>query len=436
MSKLTNIVLGLKQNDFIKDSFWALLGNVIAKGMSLLGAILVARFLQKDLYGEYGTIKSTLTNLAIFSTLGLGYTATKYIAQYKNEKPELLNTITKFSMKISFVVSTVLAIALLLFANYIASDVLEAPHLTTPLRFVSVWIVFNALTTAQIGILSGFNAFKPMARISTYVGVFAFITSVIFTYVWSLNGALLALLSTQILNWLLNYIEVQKYLPKNQEFVKDKTFLKQIIQFSIPVALQEGLYALTSWLMILMLLKLSDFGQVGLYSAAIQWSVILLFIPGILRNVILTHLSGVSNNQNEHKKILKQTLTINFLATFIPFLIIYFLRGFVTSFYGESYGKDLESVLTISLLAVVFISLSNVYTQAYMSLGKNWLMLVMRLFRDCGIIGFAYVLIIQNYYTGAIALVMSTVIIQVLFLICISFVFHKVLRPNIKARLI
>ena len=59
----------------------------------------------------------------------------------------------------------------------------------------------------------------------------------------------------------------------------------------------------------------------------------------------------------------------------------------------------------------------------------------MRLFRDCGIIGFAYVLIIQYYYTGAIALVMSTVIIQVLFLICISFVFHKVLRPNIKARL-
>ena len=427
MSKLTNIVLGLKQNDFIKDSFWALLGNVIAKGMSLLGAILVARFLQKDLYGEYGTIKSTLTNLAIFSTLGLGYTATKYIAQYKNEKPELLNTITKFSMKISFIVSTVLAIALLLFANYIASDVLEAPHLTTPLRFVSVWIVFNALTTAQIGILSGFNAFKPMARISTYVGVFAFITSVIFTYVWSLNGALLALLSTQILNWLLNYIEVQKYLPKNQEVVKDTTFLKQIIQFSIPVALQEGLYALTSWLMILMLLKLSDFGQVGLYSAAIQWSAILLFIPGILRNVILTHLSGVSNNQNEHKKILKQTLTINFVATFIPFLIIYTLKGWITSFYGDSYGKELEAILTISLLTVVFVSLSNVYAQAYMSLDKNWLMFSIRFFRDFGIICLTFLFINNNYFSGAMALVTSTLILQVLFLIIMFFTYHIIL---------
>lgn len=427
MSKLKNIVLGLKQNDFIKDSFWALLGNVIAKGMSLLGAILVARFLQKDLYGEYGTIKSTLTNLAIFSTLGLGYTATKYIAQYKNEKPELLNTITKFSMKISFIVSTVLAIVLLFFANYIASDVLEAPHLTTPLRFVSVWIVFNALTTAQIGILSGFNAFKPMARISTYVGVFAFITSVIFTYVWSLNGALLALLSTQILNWLLNYIEVQKYLPKNQEVVKDTTFLKQIIQFSIPVALQEGLYALTSWLMILMLLKLSDFGQVGLYSAAIQWSAILLFIPGILRNVILTHLSGVSNNQNEHKKILKQTLTINFVATFIPFLIIYTLKGWITSFYGESYGKELEAILTISLLTVVFVSLSNVYAQAYMSLDKNWLMFSIRFFRDFGIICLTFLFINKNYFSGAMALVTSTLILQVLFLIIMFFTYHIIL---------
>lgn len=47
---------------------------------------MIARFLGKELYGEYGTIKTTLTYIAIVSTFGFGYTATKYIAEYIQER--------------------------------------------------------------------------------------------------------------------------------------------------------------------------------------------------------------------------------------------------------------------------------------------------------------------------------------------------------------
>lgn len=73
----------LLKSQFLNDSFWALLGSVLAKGMTLVGAIVVARFLGKEIFGEYGTIRSTLMNIAIFSTFGLGYTATKFIAEHK-----------------------------------------------------------------------------------------------------------------------------------------------------------------------------------------------------------------------------------------------------------------------------------------------------------------------------------------------------------------
>ncbi len=425
MLQINSLVLKLKENTFIKDSFWALIGNALAKGMALIGSIIVARFLTKDIYGEYGTLKYTVTNIAIFSTLGLGYTATKYIAEYKNTSPEKIGTIINYTLKISLTISALMAIIVFFCANYISFKILEAPHLSSSLRLVAIWIVFNALTTAQIGILSGFNAFKTMAHINLYVGICAFVSSIIFTYLWGLNGALIALLCTQILNWLLNLIEIRKYTCKHPITHNNKPLFKEVILFSLPVALQEGLYALSSWLMILLLLKLNNYGEVGLYSVAMQWSAVLLFIPGILRNVILTHLSGNTNNKQQHDKILKQTILINFISTFVPFIIIYFLKEWITSFYGDSFDENLESILSISLFTVIVISISNVYTQAYLSLNKNWLMLLLRTVRDFLIIVGTYFISTQNICYGVKALVIMSFLAQTLFLIVTSLLYHK-----------
>ena len=174
MDRFNALYIRLRSNQFAQDSFWALLGNVVAKGMSLLGAILVARFLGKEVFGEFGTIKSTLMNLAIFSTFGLGYTATKYIAENKEGRPEILRALARRAMQITAVVSGLMALLLLMFSGYVAETVLKASHLITPLRMVALWLVFNALTTTQVGILSGFGAFKAMARINAWVGVLAF----------------------------------------------------------------------------------------------------------------------------------------------------------------------------------------------------------------------------------------------------------------------
>lgn len=76
----------LLNSKLFKDSFWAVFGNGIGNALLLLSGILIARFLGKDLYGEYGVVKTTMFYVASFATFGLGFTSTKYIAQYVNEK--------------------------------------------------------------------------------------------------------------------------------------------------------------------------------------------------------------------------------------------------------------------------------------------------------------------------------------------------------------
>ena len=71
-----SILYRIKKSQLFKDSFWAISGNGISYGLLLLGGIFIARFLGKDLYGEYGVIKTTMFNIASIATFGLNFTST------------------------------------------------------------------------------------------------------------------------------------------------------------------------------------------------------------------------------------------------------------------------------------------------------------------------------------------------------------------------
>jgi O-antigen/teichoic acid export membrane protein len=416
MMKYTTFKNSVRNSPLAVDSFWALVGNVASRGLGLLGAILVARILGKHVYGEYGMIRNTLISIAIFSTFGLGYTATKYVANYRIDFKEKIRSFCRYSVRCTLIVSGAMGVSLLLTSNYVASELLNAPSLSNSLRFVAVWIVFNALTTTQIGILSGFGFFKQMAKINTIVGVVTFLSTFILTYYYQLQGALVALVISQVINWILNYYALESELSKPEYQSTQEVQFKSILLFSLPITLQEGLYSITSWLGYLLLIRLSSYGELGLYSAAMQWSAVILFIPGILRNVILSHMSNSNGSSGYQSKILKPMLLVSFVSTVFPFLIILAGSKYIGALYGSTFN-DLHGVLSVSVLTTIFTSMSNVYVQAYMAVGDNWTMLLFRFIRDVGILMLAYVFILRtNNQHGALILSYCSLLMNILFL--------------------
>ena len=411
-------------NRLLQDSLWALIGSVSARGLGLLAAILVARLLGKDIYGEFGMIKSTLLSVAIFSTFGLGYTATKFVAEFKQDQKEKLKLFYNYSMKITLLMGSVMSIVLFIFSNSIASLVLESSHLGPPLKIAAFWVLFNALSSTQIGILSGFGKFKAMAKINTITGFTTFSLSVVLTYYFLLEGALIALVLSQIVNWYLNFRVVNSSLPRNSIQLEEKKLLNEILNFSFPIALQEATYAITSWLNYYLVIKLSNFGELGLYSAANQWLGVILFIPGILRNVILLHMSETGNDTNRHQGILKRMLGINLVTTLLPVIVIVILANFISGFYGDTF-IGLSSVLKVTILGAVFLSLSNVYSQAFMSKGHNWPMFWIKLLYRIGIpVLFYVILILKNGENGAFILGVSMSVMSVVFFL-MSTIYYK-----------
>ena len=199
----------IKNNKFFKDSFWAVFGNGLGNGFLLLAGILIARFLGKELYGEYGVVKTTMFYIASFATLGLGVTSTKYIATLLNSKPIHVKNVIHDAMTITVIFSSIIAIIIFIIAPFIA-NLLNEEQLVLALRALSVVIIFKAITTTQIGVLAGFKEFKTIALNSLSSGLLMLVICVPLTYLWGLKGALLSLLFSQIFNSIVNYMGIKR----------------------------------------------------------------------------------------------------------------------------------------------------------------------------------------------------------------------------------
>lgn len=418
IKRLSNKFFSIK---ILNDSFWSLSGNVLAKGLALASGILVARLLGKDVFGEYGILKNTIVTIAIFSTFGLGYTSTKFISEIKNYKPELLPLLLKYFKGITLTISGITALVVFFISDILANKLFNAPQISSSLRIISVLIIASALISTQLGILSGFGTFKRIARIDAIVGIISFLSTIVLTYFLGLNGALGALFFTQVLNYFLNQRLINKIISgqNNQDNLKpDKKLFNEILKFSLPIALQEAVYSISQWTMNILLIRFATLGDLGMFTAAMQWNSIILFIPGVLRSVILSHLSEANNDEAKHKKIMKITLSINFFVVIVCVLVVLLLSNSISGLYGHTFN-GLNQMINIAVFSTIFTSLSNVYAQAYMSKGLNWTMFTMRFIRDFGAIGLFFIL--------TRFLKINSVLLMLYSLLILSFVFFVIM---------
>lgn len=404
------------------DSFWSLLGSGIGKGLSLIAGIFVAKLLGSEVYGEYGTIRTTLVYLAIVSTFGFGYTATKFVAElYMQQSQKLRSLISKL---IFFTVgfSGILAILFYVFADDI-SIFIKAPDLAVLLRNFSVLIVLNALVSTQIAILSGLKKFRSLSNINIWSGIVVFIASIILTYGWGINGALIALLLSYLVQAIYCQIIIHRALPVDvfgSDIYKICEF-RPIISFSVPIALQESLYTVVHWTTLWLLITYSNFTQVGISSAGSLWQSMVIFIPSMLKNVMFSYFTTTDKKTNLRGKL----ILINFSSSAIPVIFIVLFSSLIANYYGDSF-LGLRSVMIVSVLSSIFICVSEVYCYELISDNHQWRVFISRLIRDSLIILFTFIVFLNIDQNQALYLAIISLIGNIIYLLTIRWMaLHK-----------
>lgn len=410
------------------DSFWALFGSIVGRGLSLVAGIIIARYLGKEIYGEYGIVKNTLAYIAIVSTFGFGYSATKFVATYIKQCNSRVYSLCKSIETITLIFSLILTVLCTLFASPIA-HIIKAPHLESPLRIFSCMILFNALDATQIGILSGLKRFKDTAYLNCVSGVSLFVFSWIGTSVWGLNGAIAALLGSFAVQAVIGQYLINRFITNNPHDKADdiigRNDIKEMLSFSLPIALQESLYAIVHWLGIVILTRYASYGEVGLSSAAGVWFSVVIFIPGVLKNVMFSHLSSAEN----HRALVKRLLAINLITTLIPVVIVILFSSFIARFYGPTFS-DLPKVLNVYMLGALFVCLSEVYCYEYISIGKPWTVFISRFSRDCFILVLSWILVRNADSSQAYWMAIASLCGSALYLAILMSIYHHSIKKH------
>ena len=393
MELATTLFERLKQSRLFTDSFWALLGSALGKGLAFLSGIIVARLLGSEVFGEYGLIRTTLTYIAIVSTFGFGYTATKFVAEYSANKPEKLRGLIKGIVGITLIFSLILSLIQAVFAKQIAIFV-DAPHLESTIRNFAILTIFNAITTSQIAILAGLKEFKTTAKINGIAGLSTFVLSAILTYYLGLNGALLALLASFIIQSIVSIIAIRCAIAQNSfnELVERKEYVS-MLKFSTPIVLQDSLYAITHWTSTYIIILLAGYSEVGMLSAAVIWQSMVIFIPAMLKNVMFSYLAVNTSSTND-TGLVKRFLQINALCTTLPVVIIILLSKVIEGVYGPTF-LGLQYIIIVVCISAIFISLGEVYTYELIARNRPWMVFIARLIREIATLFVAYLLLLN-----------------------------------------
>ncbi len=416
----------IRGNRFLRDSFWALLGNVVLRGAALITSIILAHILQKTTFGEFNSLKNTLTTLAIFTTFGLGYTSTKFVADYINSKnihPKLLiNKVYKITIIFSCLVSSFLFI----FANEISSYYYKTFEFSEEIRLLSFWIVLTAISTSQNGIIGGLGIFKKLSGINVVMGFITIIVLPLSAYFYGLIGACSALLVIQFINCIFNFFLIRKesnlLQPKSNNNNFDITY-KEILVFSLPLTLIEAFFSVFLWLNYFLLQNYQSYDEIAIYAAAMQWYIVLLFIPTVLRNVILSYFSH--NQYSSKLNVLRNAISITFISTLLPAVIIAFIAPYISKLYGSSF-HGLTNVLRIVIFIPVFSSIINVLEQFLFSVSKNWLVFLICFFKDFfTFLIFLYCLVFLKIQEGAMYLTSAYLIMNIFAVLIYLIIYFK-----------
>jgi len=363
----------------IKGTALNLIAVSFNQGSTLIVNIIIARILMKQAFGEYAMVQSTLLTAATLSQLATGYTASKYIAEYRCRNPERAGRIMGMCALVSAVMAGLGTILLAAMAPWLADAVLKAPHLAPVLILGSGYLFFSSVNGYQLGALSGLEAYGGLAKAGVASAIAA-VTVISFGAWWGgLSGTLIGLSISALVRcaihnrWLRLESRAQGIKPQYRGSLNQEKAI--ILRFALPAALAGSYSLLMIWLANSLLVRRpGGYGEMALYSAANNIRILVLFLPNVMNSVGLSVLNNekAKGDVSHYNRVFRSNVLYIFLVSLGGVLVMGVFGRPMLQLFGREFGAG-HSLLWLLLVASLFEGLSLALFQYVQSNAKIWL---------------------------------------------------------------
>jgi len=259
---------------FAVGSFWSAAGVATASILRFLAWVLVARWLTAGEYGTLGMIQSTVGLFGSVAGFGMGLTATRHVAQYCRTDPARAGKLIALSGAVAWITSGTMAVLMVVTAPWLATHTLAAPQTAGLLRIGSLLLLFGAVSGAQTGALSGYEAFRTVAIVNSISGLLAFPLMTGGVMMGGIEGAVWGLVASQAAAWLLNAVALHRenrLAGVSVSLVGCWDERNVLTGFSMPSVMSGIVFGAVTWLSQAILVNQAHgYEALGVFNAAIR----------------------------------------------------------------------------------------------------------------------------------------------------------------------
>jgi O-antigen/teichoic acid export membrane protein len=352
---------------FVRGAAANFIAVAFNQGSTLVANILVARLLDKATYGEYAIVVNTLLTVGTMAQLSTGYTASKYLAEFRMADKARAGRILGACAKFSMISAAIGALAIVIFSKPIANDIFQAPHLALPLALGAGFLGASALNGYQSGALAGLEAFNRLALAGIVSGIGAILLIAGGSWLGGLNGALAGLTVAGVVRWFIHARLLHAELQRQQIiaiYCGSLTAERSVfLHFTLPAALAGYLTIPAIWLSNTILIRQPDgFNEMALFAASNAVRVVVLFAPLTANAVMVSIINNLFGEPS--KSLFLSTYGFNLVITtgvtlgiaamaalFAPYMLLAFGSEFATGLpityllLGAAVGEALSTAL-------------------------------------------------------------------------------------------
>ena len=321
---------------------WSLVGAVATRVLTLASSIIVVRILGKERLGEFGMVQSTLAMLGTFAGLGLGMTATKYVAELRAKDPARVGRILGVVIFSGLVSGLVMTAAGWAASEWLAERVIERQSLAPYLRLSAVLLLIGVVDGVFNSALAGFEAFGRSARISIYIAVVNLLISFPLVYLYGLYGAVVGLIITNTLH--LIFAAVATYLACRSFKIRitlDRSAGQEwpmLIHYALPALGANIMVIPATWLANVLLVRTENgFAEMGLVRVVDIMRNLAMYLPTVLLAPTFAVLANVADDPASVRKTMRYGMGISALSV-LPLALAISALGKVAL--GTLFGQE------------------------------------------------------------------------------------------------
>ena len=326
----------------VKSGALIFISSAVGLGLWFVSKILIIRNVTPDELGIYSLSIAIVSIVATVARLGIVDTVPRFISISLGKDNEATAAdYGRSAFQVVLLSSTLGTILIAAYAAPVAKNIFYMQELTTPLRVMSVFIIFHVLVQVFESIIKCYGKTTPaIVRQVLHPGIFIMMLA----YIYLTDKPFISIFIAYVAALFIVVLIIGVYSRSRLNFklcaFTQSTHKKELLLFSLPLLGSSMLGTIMRWTDTAMIGRYMQASDVAIYSISVTLMSLTPFFMYALSFMFMPIASKMygKNNINELKRIYQITTKWGFYCTIPLFVVLFFFSEMVIiTLFGDYY---------------------------------------------------------------------------------------------------